>query len=183
MPILPISSPSEQTRASTLNSLHLRLAVHRPPEPLRQLAAVPELAVLGLHAAQLPCSAAADSSESLGRRLRGAVVAVVAHHGAVLAGFLAVGGEGLGERLGGGGGVDLGGVVDFWEGVLVDGGLFGVGRLVGRRGSLRLGTERRPMNLIMGVCLRRTLVARIFAVVWCIEVCVEWCGGEETVVW
>ena len=31
--------------------------------------------------------------------------------------------------------------------------------------SLPLGTERRPRNLIMGVCLRRTLVARIFAVV------------------
>jgi hypothetical protein len=36
-----------------------------------------------------------------------------AHHGAVLAGFLAVGGEGLGEGLGGRGGVDLGRVVDF----------------------------------------------------------------------
>jgi hypothetical protein len=87
--------------------------------------------------------------------------AVVAHHGAVLAGFLAVGGEGLGERLGGGRGVYLGGVVDFCGGLV-----FGIGRLVwiGWVG-VRLGTERRPMNLIIGVCLRRTLVARIFAVV------------------
>lgn len=111
-----------QARASTLNRLHLRLAVHRPPKPLGQLVAVPELAVLRLHTAQLPRRAAANSAKSLGRSLRSCAVAaaVVAHHGAVLAGFLAVGGEGLGERLGGGGGVDLGGVVDFF-GVRVSG--------------------------------------------------------------
>jgi hypothetical protein len=39
-------------------------------------------------------------------------------------------------------------------------------------GSVRLGMVRRPKNLIMGVCLRRTLVARIFAVVMC---CDLWC--------
>jgi hypothetical protein len=39
--------------------------------------------------------------------------------------------------------------------------------------SVRLGTERRPMNLIMGVCLRRTLVARILAVVW-VELYLWW---------
>ena len=47
--------------------------------------------------------------------------------------------------------------------------------------SLPLGTERRPRNLIMGVCLKRTLVARIFAVVVCVElkerfVLVKKCG-------
>ena len=31
--------------------------------------------------------------------------------------------------------------------------------------SLPLGTERRPRNLIRGVCLERIWVARIFAVV------------------
>lgn len=31
--------------------------------------------------------------------------------------------------------------------------------------ALRLGTERRPKNLIKGVCFMRTLVARILAVV------------------
>ena len=47
--------------------------------------------------------------------------------------------------------------------------------------SLPLGTERRPRNLIMGVCLKRALVARIFAVVVCVElrnrfVLVKKCG-------
>ena len=54
----------EQARASTLNSLHLGLAVHRPPEPLGQLVAVPELAILRLHAAELSGRAAADSAVS-----------------------------------------------------------------------------------------------------------------------
>jgi hypothetical protein len=58
--------PSEQTRPSTLNSLHLRITVHRPPEPNRQLIAVPELALFRLHAAQLPRSAAANSAQRLG---------------------------------------------------------------------------------------------------------------------
>jgi hypothetical protein len=112
------STRSEQARSSALNSLHLRLAVHRPPEPLRQLVAVPELALLRLHAAQLSRSAAADSAERLRGCLRRAAVAVAvaAHHGAVLAGFLAIGGEGFREGLGGRGRVDLGCVVDFWEG-------------------------------------------------------------------
>jgi hypothetical protein len=44
--------------------------------------------------------------------------------------------------------------------------------------SVRLGTERRPMNLIMGVCLRRTLVARILAVVW-VELYLWWCNSKE----
>ena len=60
----------------------------------------------------------------------------------MLAGFLAVGGEGLGEGLGGGGGVDFGCVVDFWEGVLVWlvvwGGL-GLGLEVEVEGELTLG--------------------------------------------
>ena len=38
-------------------------------------------------------------------------------------------------------------------------------------GSVRLGMVRRPKNLIMGVCLRRTLVARIFAVGVCGDMC------------
>ena len=64
--------------------------------------------------------------------------------------------------------MDLGCVVDFfWDVSLV----FGVGCLCSWE-SLRLGTERRPKNLIMGVCLKRTLVARIFAVVVCVCVCV-----------
>ena len=52
--------------------------------------------------------------------------------------------------------------------------------------GLPLGTERRPRNLIMGVCLERIWVARIFAVVcvcglWCVEsrkrfVLVKKCG-------
>jgi hypothetical protein len=61
-----ISIPSEQTRASTLNSLHLRITVHRPSEPNRQLVAVPELALFRLHAAQLPRRAAANSAQRLG---------------------------------------------------------------------------------------------------------------------
>lgn len=109
-------TPSEQTRPSTLNRLHLRIAKHRPPEPLRQLVAIPELALLRRHAAELAPAAASDRAVGLagccGRSLCAAVVAA-AHHGAVLGGFLAVGGEGLGEGFGGRGGVDLGGVVDF----------------------------------------------------------------------
>jgi hypothetical protein len=102
-PSLHLSSHLKQTRASALNSLHLGLAVHRPPETLRQLIAIPELAVLGLHAAQLSRSAAADTTKSLRRSLGSSAAAagvVAAHHGAVLAGFLAVGGEGLGEGFG-----------------------------------------------------------------------------------
>lgn len=90
----------EHARASTLNGLHLRLAVHRPPEPLGQLVAVPELALLGLHAAELSRGAAADAPVRLETRRR-SLGSAAAHHGAVLAGFLAVGGEGLGEGLGG----------------------------------------------------------------------------------
>jgi hypothetical protein len=103
-PSPPHSSHLEQARASTLNSLHLRLAVHRPPEALGQLIAIPELAFLGLHAAQLSRSAATDAAESLRRSPRSSAAAagaVAAHHGAVLAGFLAVGCEGFGEGLGG----------------------------------------------------------------------------------
>ena len=37
--------------------------------------------------------------------------------------------------------------------------------------GLPLGTERRPRNLIMGVCLERIWVARIFAVVCVCVVC------------
>jgi len=113
-----LSSPRahlKHARASTLNSLHLRLAVHRPPEPLRQLVAVPELALLGLHAAELSRGATADATVGLENR-RGSLgrSGAAAHHGAVLAGFLAVGGEGFGEDRGGGGWVDFGGVVDFF---------------------------------------------------------------------
>ena len=48
--------------------------------------------------------------------------------------------------------------------------------------GLPLGTERRPRNLIMGVCLERIWVARIFAVVCvCVWVCGLWCEEfEET---
>jgi hypothetical protein len=45
--------------------------------------------------------------------------------------------------------------------------------------DLRLGTERRPRNLIMGVCLKRTLVARILAVVCGVYV---WCCGSSRLV-
>lgn len=62
----PLTTPSlEQARASTLNSLHLRLAVHRPPEPLRQLVAVPELALLRLHAAKLSRSTTTNTAVGL----------------------------------------------------------------------------------------------------------------------
>jgi hypothetical protein len=63
--------------------------------------------------------------------------------------------------------------------------------------GLPLGTERRPRNLIMGVCLERIWVARIFAVayvclcdLWCVElrkwfVLVKKCGcaREDLVFW
>lgn len=154
-----LPSHLKHARASTLNSLHLRLAVHRPPEPLRQLVAVPELALLGLHAAELSRGAAANTTVWLETRRR-SLGSAAAHHGAVLAGFLAVGGERFGEGLGGGGWVDFGCVVDFLGGIVS-------GWVLRERWveSLPLGTERRPRNLIMGVCLKRTLVARIFAVV------------------
>jgi hypothetical protein len=99
----PLTTHLKQARASTLNSLHLRLTVHRPPEPLRQLIAVPELALLRLHTSQLPRSTTTNTAvglETTGRKSLGSGAAA-AHHGAVLAGFLAVGGEGLGEGLGG----------------------------------------------------------------------------------
>jgi hypothetical protein len=76
----------KQTRASTLNSLHLRLTVHRPSEPLRQLIAVPELALLGLHAAQLSRSTTTNTTvglETIRRKSLGSRAAAAAHHGAV----------------------------------------------------------------------------------------------------
>ena len=93
-PILPSprSTPLEHARTTALNRLHLRLGERRPPEPLGQLVAVPELSLLRLHAAQLSCGAAADCAVSLSESYGGstAAAAVVAHHGTVLAGFLAV---------------------------------------------------------------------------------------------
>lgn len=104
----------EQAGTSTLNSLHLRLAVQSPPEPLRELVAIPNLSLLRLHASELASRAAADGTVRLRRARRsGAAAAAAAHHGAMLAGLLAILGERLGERLGGRGGVDLGCVVDF----------------------------------------------------------------------
>lgn len=112
---LPMLPPRlEQARTSTLNSLHLRLAVQSPPEPLRELVAIPNLSLLRLHASELASRAAADGTVRLRRARRsGAAAAAAAHHGAMLAGLLAILGERLGERLGGRGGVDLGCVVDF----------------------------------------------------------------------
>lgn len=126
---------SEQARASALDRLHLRIAVHRPPEPLGQLVTIPELALLRRHSSQLPSALAANRTVSscLGRGLCcAAAAAAVAHHGAVLGCLLAVGGEGLGERGGGRGGVHLGCVVDFWEGVRAGREYFWVeGRILG----------------------------------------------------
>ena len=103
--------------------------------------------------------------------------------------------------------MDFGCVVDFWEGLLVwlvvlVGGFGWVWGWRWRwrwreRESLPLGTERRPRNLIMGVCLERIWVARIFAVayvclcdLWCVElrkwfVLVKKCGcaREDLVFW
>lgn len=160
-----------QARTTALNSLHLRLAEQCPPEPLRQLIAVPELALLRLHAAELAARAA--SHGACGLRTRAAAAAATtaaAHHRTMLVGLLPVLGEGLGQGFGWRGRVDLGSVVDFWTGDEVSG---SVSLLTGgawEAKGLRLGTERRPRNLIRGVCLKRTLVARIFAVLVVVKV-------------
>lgn len=151
----------EQARTTALDRLHLGVAVHRPSEPLRQLVAVPELALFRVNASHLAARTAAHEAVGLRRRAAGGAAAA-AHHRAMLAGFLAVLGERLGEGLGGRGGVDLGSVVDFcgWKIRSGCGFLWIEGIL---QEVLRLGIERRPMNLIKGVCLKSTLVARILA--------------------
>lgn len=88
---LPVPSlHSEHAGTTALNSLHLRFCERRPPEPLRQLVTVPELALLRLHAAQLSGGAAADRTVSLPGSLGSCAAVVAAHHGTVLACFLAV---------------------------------------------------------------------------------------------
>lgn len=114
----PFSLPSaqarlEQARTAALDSLHLGVAVDRPSEPLRQLVAVPEFALLRVHASHLASRTAAHEAVGLRRGAAAGAAAAAAHHRTMLAGFLAVLGEGLGEGFGGGGGVDLGSVVDF----------------------------------------------------------------------
>lgn len=127
----------EQARTAALNSLHLSIAVHCPPEPLGQLVAVPELALLRLHVAQLASGTATHEAVGL-RRGAAAGTAAAAHHRAMLAGFLAVLGEGLGEGLGGRGGVDLRSVVDFCFGRLDSGlGFSYTGEFLRERRTLR----------------------------------------------
>jgi hypothetical protein len=60
----------EQARAAALNGLHLGLGESRPPEPLRELVAVPNLALLRLDTAQHPRGATSNSAVDLSRCLR-----------------------------------------------------------------------------------------------------------------
>lgn len=115
----PATQSSKQTRPPTSNSLHLALGQWRPPKPRRQLIPIKEQSLLGLDRPQARAGLGPDPPAVLRRAAVAAAAAglEVRGQGTVLLGFLAVGGEGGREGAGGGGGVDLGGVVDFcWGG-------------------------------------------------------------------
>jgi hypothetical protein len=87
-----------------LNRVNLGLGPRHALEAGGQLRAVEEEAVAGLDRSERGAWGAADP----GRVVAGLV------EGAVLLSLLAVGCKGLGKRAGGGGRVDVGGVVDLW---------------------------------------------------------------------
>ena len=100
------SSSSKEARAPRLNGLNLSLGPSQTLEALGQLAAIKVHAFVGLDGAKRSARTVAD--EAVGGE--GGLLLLVQR--AVLLGFLAVGGERVGEGAGGGGGVDLGGVVN-----------------------------------------------------------------------